>query len=410
MSFETQEIAAGELYSNSNKLLLTLRFGYPLLCFIASAAALFNELLSFPLFVVVNLVSIAFVILSIPIILSARVRNNGVWFATEILYLLSLFYLLDGAYNPFISIILLPLAISAIIARRVTAWSLAMLSVLGYLFLLLYYQPLSASQVSHIPHSHIWGMWLSFSLAAFVIVYALSFLSLQLRAKQEHLMKLRERQIRHEQMIGLGAMAAHSAHNLGTPINSIILLSEELAELNRQDTIVPIVEELQQSVNLCRDAIVQLSKQAQMTVNKQVEKVSFELFWQHLMTQFSLLQPEFKVKQDGIDIDCLIADSPVLSAAFLNLMNNSAQASLRNGSSKLAVTISKDSALNIGIQDFGTGYDGSLEDKLGRQALDSDSGMGVGLVLANASIELFHGQVRLQNNEFGCLTSVTLPV
>ena len=100
------------------------------------------------------------------------------------------------------------------------------------------------------------GMWLSFVISAIVIAYFVLQMRNALRDKEEQLAIAREQTIRDEKLISLGALAASTAHELGTPLATIQLL---LADLDENEISRQQIELLLDQVGRCKKALAEMS-------------------------------------------------------------------------------------------------------------------------------------------------------
>ena len=86
--------------------------------------------------------------------------------------------------------------------------------------------------------------------------------------------------------------------------------------------------------------------------------------------------------------------------ALHNLMNNAAQAS----PARIGLTVTADAEqLELGIADDGRGFDEQALARAGQlyYSTKGDAGLGMGIFLANATVQRMGGQVRLANRQAG---------
>ena len=75
---------------------------------------------------------------------------------------------------------------------------------------------------------HVLGMWMSFVIGAVVLIGAVSWVRSAHERQRVALAREREARLRDEQLVALGALAASTAHELGTPLGTARLIAEEL--------------------------------------------------------------------------------------------------------------------------------------------------------------------------------------
>jgi len=115
------------------------------------------------------------------------------------------------------------------------------------------------------------------------------------------------------------------------------------------------------------------------------------------------------VQWSGRDAPALVADH-TLEQALLNLLNNAADAS---PSGFEVHGHAGEGEVVIDILDRGPGLTGEASSRAGELFFSTkapEGGLGIGLFLANATIERFGGSVSLFNRaDGGCCTRVVLP-
>ena len=122
-----------------------------------------------------------------------------------------------GIGNPFSSMFLLLIAVSALALplRWVLATGVACL--LGYIMTAVFGRPLPHLHGGQF-NVHLWGMAVNFVLSAGVVLYFSTRLVAALRMREQELARLRERFARNEGIVALATHAAAVAHELNTPL------------------------------------------------------------------------------------------------------------------------------------------------------------------------------------------------
>ena len=161
--------------------------------------------------------------------------------------LTGLFYATGGYTNPFVWMYLLPLTIAAVALPWRHTWFVAGLAVVCYSALMFWYQPLpmvamdmSATgmedmHMTHMQHNsgfsvHLLGMWAGFVVSAGVIAFFVERMGRTLREYDQLISKARERALESERMLALGSLATGAAHELGTPLATMAVLTRELSD------------------------------------------------------------------------------------------------------------------------------------------------------------------------------------
>lgn len=349
----------------------------------------------------------------------------------EVLALTALFYFVGGSTNPLVSLYLLPLTFAANLLPRRHTWSLALLAVIGYSLLLAWYVPLEppvAADIhgAHAGHGetpgdahgasfgmHVLGMWVIFAVSAGLIAHYLSSLARSLRQRDRQLAAAREETLRGERIVALGTLAAGAAHELGTPLATMSVLAEDMAlRHGDNEELAADVADLQTQLTRCKVIIGKLADAAGATRGDDIAAQDADRLLEETIANWQLIRPAVAVDyrwQGPSPAPRLVAER-TLGQALVNLLNNAADASpggveIRAGASEAGVVID--------ILDRGGGLAPEIAARAGEAFFTTkaaNGGMGIGLFLANATIERFGGRVLLFNRpEGGACTRVTLP-
>jgi two-component system, sensor histidine kinase RegB len=337
-----------------------------------------------------------------------------------------LLYMNGGATSPFASLYLVPIAIAAATLSARFTIALAAFCLLAYSLLMFYYQPLpflspshemvmnSAAHSMHMAtdHSmswHVVGMWLNFVVSTLLISYFVLRMARALRARDAELAAIREKQLRDEQLIGIATLAAGTLHELGTPLATMTLLTEEFKNAaHANPALAADASLLAEQLERCKLIMQNLAHVAQQH-SDELRRVATSEYLDTVLANWSLLQPgNILKKQFPADCGFIRIDSTV-EQAIINLLNNAAEASPAG----IELSVQKhpeNNAVTIGIRDHGPGISLAVE-AIGKPFVSTRGpGRGLGLFLSNATIERLGGQVVLQAHaDGGTLTTITLP-
>jgi two-component system sensor histidine kinase RegB len=334
-------------------------------------------------------------------------------------------YLQGGATNPFVSLYLVPIAVSAATLSARFTIALAIFCLLAYSLLMFFYEPLQLLSPDHTlaagaaPHQHmhegqginwhLWGMWLNFVLSTLLITYFVVRMARVLRAQDVELTAIREKQLRDEQLVGIATLAAGTLHELGTPLATMTLLADDLKLTARQ------TPELAQDVALIAEQlarcklIMQSLARAAETPSDQLQQAAVNDYLGSILAKWQLLMPGIPLRHNALPARRSIYVDSTFEQAMINLLNNAAEAS----PSGVELSVDEDVAaqtLYINIRDHGAGV--SIDaDKIGKPFVSTrGEGRGLGLFLSNASIERLGGKVMLRSHpDGGTVTTITLP-
>ncbi len=328
----------------------------------------------------------------------------------------ALMYFTGGANNPFISYYIVPVVIAAAVLPWRHTWLVAMASMLAYSVLLYVYRPFPLFT----PHSamghgdganvHILGMWFNFLFSVGLITYFVVRMAAILRSEEEQAARRRETRLQNDQIMAVASLAAGTAHQLGTPLSAMTVLVEEIHHAHPQDaTLQADCELLQGQLQQCKQTLSELSRTAEFTSVQETRRLSIDAFARQTLERWAVRRPGISYQFECPPNSPVINTDTTLSQAVENLLNNAAD----SGSAKLAMTVTWDAAhAQITIRDWGPGVAPELIENLGKPMLHANrSGLGIGLMLSQATVERYGGNIELRNlSEGGVLASVSLPL
>jgi two-component system sensor histidine kinase RegB len=362
----------------------------------------------------------------------------------DVLVLTVLLYYGGGSTNPFVSLYLLPLVLAAATLTRRQTWGMAALTLACYSLLMVWYVPLPGGghaqhaapppaaemPMDHSHHmmpmpepapqtedatspledafnTHVLGMWLGFVISAVVVAYFAAEMARAVRIRDAQLNRVREETLRNERIVALGTQAAGAAHELGTPLSTMSVVIGEM----RDDCASPEQKEnltiLDEQVRNCKRILASLLSHAQETSSD----LSAEEFIRNVLDEWQLLRPtaHHRFELHSPQPSPRLRAEPALRSALLNLLNNAADAS----PDEMDIHLRWDAErILFEIQDHGPGLTPEAAAKAGSAFFTTkQEGRGLGLFLANATLERMGGSVRLYNREGGgATTEVVIPL
>ncbi len=330
----------------------------------------------------------------------------------DILALTILLYIGGGSTNPFISLYLLPLVIAAATLPAAYTWCMAAITVGCYSLLMVYYIPLPQihQHGADAFNVHIFGMWLGFVISAIVVAYFVVRMAHVVRSRDEALVQVREEILRNERIVALGTQAAGAAHELGTPLSTIAIVIGELQrDTATQTACGNELSILEEQVRCCKRILGKMLTNAQDITAASI--MSADQLMTEILEEWQLLRPTapYQYQVNKTLSGPMINVDITLRAALINLLNNAADAAPH----PIEIHTRWDTEnFMIEIHDHGKGLSEEAIAKAGSAFFTTKTeGRGLGLFLANATIERLGGTVRLFNrNEGGATTLLTLPV
>ena len=358
----------------------------------------------------------------------------------DVLALAYLLYLTGGASNPIVWVFLLPLIITAIMLPQAYAWNMVIITSSIYTMLITYNIPLPIVE-PHIMHPpdqeltsemilqmhmmndrryfnlHVFGMWFGFVFSAGLVAFFVVGLSKTLRERERNLAEARESALRDERVVSLATLAASAAHDMGTPLATIAIITHELInELpqSQTDDARHKLTIIQDQINRCKQALsVMSASSGEMRAESGTVMLVSE-YIDEVLNQWRTHKATTKLKlhvSADIDMSAKIIAERTLTHSIINILNNAAEATAEDRGIEFHVHWDK-RLLNLKIRDFGAGLPDELINLAGLQPVKSNKqGMGVGLFLTYTTIKRIGGKIQFSNNESGgACVEISLPL
>ena len=330
----------------------------------------------------------------------------------------SLFYFTGGAANPFVWFYLLPLIIAATILPRAHTWIMAAITVACYSALFFFAVPISGGS-DHAHHEsgfqmHVLGMWLGFVMSAGFVAVIIVGMAHSLRQRDRKLAEAREQALQNERLVALGTLATGAAHELGTPLGTMAILAAEL----QQDHTGPEYSDLHRKLGIlrgqisrCKETLSVISTSAGADRAESGHRMRVSDYLDQVISEWHEQRPGINLntiinKQDHA---ANILAERTLSQALINILNNAADASPEDVSFQADWS---SEVLDMEIADRGPGLTADIYKQLGKIPVTTKhEGLGVGLLLAQSTIQRLGGTLSISNRKAGGTTlHITLPL
>lgn len=332
-----------------------------------------------------------------------------------------------GIANPFGSLFILPIALTALALPL--PWTLAttVLCLAGYAVAGIFGRPL--------PHLHggdfdlhLWGMAANFVVSVAVVLFFSTRLVAARDRRERELAAMRERFARDEGILALATHAASVAHELNTPLGTLTLLLDDMEAAARAEAGVrpaaaaaggasgaapqPLLDDLatlRALVAVCRERVRELASPADPDRPADIDL-------ERVLDRWRLVRPAVELRRSGALPRGLRVERAV-GHLLLALLNNAADASERSGGRRVDLRLEVAAAakpdgnaaardadgaeLRGEIRDYGAGFAGQ---PLFLPALFRSSkpdGLGVGLALSHATLERLGGELGIESAEGG---------
>lgn len=339
---------------------------------------------------------------------SARLPNRGaiLYLFYDILQLAGLLYFTGGLSNPFSVLFLVPVTISATNLTRQGTFFLCLTTLACISVLALFYEPLPLPEGSLIlSNTYILAIWAALVLGtAFLSGYAW-LIAADSRKMSDALTIARAELAREQQLSAVGGIAAAAAHELGTPLNTILLVSEELRQaLPEGSDSAEDAALLHDQAKKCAEVLAQLSKGPQterfITDSAHHNFLSLDNLFSLIAEKYKDSDKSFAIQTHGdtADIPRLFLTAE-LRHGLGNLISNAAEFA----ASKVTIDLYwNDKLVRAEIRDDGPGFSEEILDRLGEPYMSTRrgrGGMGLGVFIANMLIKRSGGEVNFRNQK-----------
>ena len=345
-----------------------------------------------------------------------RPIRNHEFFAqllVDVATLVALLYFSGGPTNPFIALLLLPLVIAVATLPKIYGWLMAAIAVLCYSGLMVFYVPLPLHALATYEMKlHVWGMWFEFIIIASAISYFVKRMSDSLQERDQAIAHAREEKLMMDRVVDLGALAAGVAHELGTPLATMTIITKDLQQdyketPNLLESLGILYEQLQR----CKRILATMSASAGQLQASSGCQLRIEEYLNDIITKWGDARPGIHVefRSDGSGSTAKIVAEHTLTQALTNIFNNAADES--PDYVEIDVHCS-DHDVVIDVCDLGHGVTPEIARDVGQPFFSKkEDGLGLGLFLATTIINRLGGSVSLfSRREGGSCTRVVFPL
>lgn len=325
-----------------------------------------------------------------------------------------LIYLTGGSTNPFIFFFLLPITFAAASLNFKQTCIIACLAAACYTLLMFYHVPL----LQHSEHSdgfdlHVWGMWYGFLISAALLTYFVSRIRATVLKRNQALAVAREENLRADQVLALGTLAAGTAHELGTPLSTMAVLTKELEyDYQHEPDTLKNLQLLREQINRCKTILSRMATNAGTSQAEKGKPVLIHDYFSELLQEWKTLRPETELvtQLSGTAPDIQIIVDVTVKQSIINVLNNAADAA----DSQVIFNADWDSELlQIEIMDDGEGIDPEIKNNIGWPGISDKQpeGIGIGLFLAQITLNRLGGHLQINNQSVkGAQVSIQLPL
>jgi len=335
--------------------------------------------------------------------------SRAAWLlAIDIAELAILLFLTGGLQNPFAFLFLGPVLISATALPVRMTLILAGFAVLCATALMFVHYPLpwSSEDPLELPQPYMLGVWLALLICiGYLSIYAWLIIE-ESRQLAEALAATELVLTREQHLTQLDGLAAAAAHELGTPLSTIALVSRELQKaLGPQSPHAEDVKLLREQVQRCGDILGKLSQLPgpgepfeRMKLSSLIEEVVAP--HRNFGVEIAILTPPEAGEPE-------VARNPAIMYGLGNLVENAIDFARERVEVAAEWTSDK---VTVTIKDDGPGFPLEIMDRMGEpfvtgrrqrnRAASENPGLGLGFFIAKTLLERSGASLGLENSQF----------
>ena len=337
----------------------------------------------------------------------------------DVAFLIILLLNTGGIGNPLISYLLVLLAVSATLLPRAFVNTFAVGSILLYTFLLFLELTADAEMGNGETtfQLHLMGMWVIFLVSAILISVFITRMASAIQVRELNLAEARETEMRNEQLVAIGTLAAGTAHALGTPLSTMAVLLTELDKLSpeelKDNDIKDDISILKQQVTRCKHSLTQLTRYYNKDSAEKEETQLLPKFVNDIQDYIINIHPSASVRfliENAKDLK--VASSLSIRHALINIIENGIKASKTHVEVKFKITQAATTYFEVAVKDDGPGIPTKIMENMGEPFISiRKESMGLGIFLANAAVQRLDGSIEMFNlKSGGALTLIKLPM
>ncbi len=310
-----------------------------------------------------------------------------------------LLFLTGGIINPFSILILAPVITSASYLPALMTVILSTISILIIILLNFYFIPLDLGAKFFLPEIYSFGLISALIITViFIAIYAYLFASSS-RQISNALSISKLQILNQKKMTEVGSLSAAAAHELGTPLNTIFLILNDLLKEKKLIEDINIAKDiflLKSQAERCKEILQRFSKNPLKLKDKFLEKVKISDLIKINFDKFNKNKRLIlKINPSESEPEIIYKDE--IMYALGNIVQNAITYSI--STTKVELNYEK-SIINIMISDDGSGFSKDIIDKIGEPYVSKNNhGMGLGIFIAKNLIENMGGNIKFYNSK-----------
>ena len=325
--------------------------------------------------------------------------------------------LTGGLSNPFAVLLLAPVTIAASVLTLRSTLILASAAMAATTVMLVIHYPLRFADGSELrpPDIYLFGLWLALTVGiAFMAIYTRR-IGVEASRMAEALSAAQLALSREQRLTAIGALAAAAAHELGTPLATIKLISGELArELKDTPEYAEDLELLRAQADRCREILRDLSEGGRSDAHIRIAPIAAVI--EEAALPHRDRGKDLVIRVNGAPAETVQDGQPAIRRGpeVIHGLRNLIQNAVDFATSAVWIDVAEDETqLRISVGDDGPGFRNDVLSLLGdpyvttrgrSRAPDGEGGyqgMGLGLFIAKTLLERTGARLSFVNGRRG---------
>jgi len=317
----------------------------------------------------------------------------------------ALLFMTGGLSNPFVILLLVPSSVSASILNRKRTYFFLTISLL--ISLILAFSPVPLPWEGMPPNFDkvlLLGAWVALTVSTIFMTLYMARVAREVRVRDRALAATQQALANEQKLAALGALAAATAHELGTPLGSILLIARERLNKSHKGSVEhQDLSDLVHETERCRDILSRISRQdtgdEEHLKWQPMEAICREAAAPHEDRGIKVIYRSSDEQQP------LIERRPELIQALRNIIENAVGYAEDNVTVEITVG---ENDLDVTVVDDGPGFTPEILKRIGEPYLTSrkpkpgkDGGMGLGVFIAKTLVERTGGAINFSTLKQG---------
>ena len=324
----------------------------------------------------------------------------------DVVTLTVLLYLSGGATNPFVSLFLLQAILGAVLLRSWLTWTVVAVTSGCFIGLTTFYRDIGFSMPTSNAAGpkafdiHIYGTFISYFLAAVLLVLFVTRINRNLRDQDTRVAELRQQAVEEEHIVRMGLLASGAAHELGTPLATLsVILNdwERMPIVRNNGELISELDEMKVQLSRCKTIVSGILLSSGEERGENSERARLIAFIDGVAKDWEAIRnPAAFEYANHLQKDLVIVSDLLLRQILFNVFDNALEAS----PNWISVDVStRQEQLIIRVTDAGPGFSPDMLAEFGKpyRSTKKRLGSGLGLFLVVNVLRKLGGVATAQN-------------